>query len=59
MSAPAKCGCTYERNAERFAKMCPTHQAEWQETHDRWNADHRAAHPLTVDAGIEGQGDTR
>lgn len=22
--------------------MCPQHEAEWRETHERWHAEHRA-----------------
>jgi len=33
-----KCGC-YE-DAKGYLVMCKRHQAEWQEVHDRWTADH-------------------
>lgn len=39
------CGCTFERNGERerWAKLCPTHDAEATERHTRAQREHAEA----------------
>ena len=36
-----KCGCVYEvGDRERWIKMCPAHESEVQEIHQRWMREH-------------------
>jgi hypothetical protein len=35
------CGCKHELERERWTHLCPTHEAEANEIHDRWNKEHR------------------
>lgn len=30
------CGCRHELERERWLELCPVHQAEADETHERW-----------------------
>lgn len=47
-TAKAKCGCRYELgDRERWVELCPKHEAEFNEIHTRWAAEHRAARPET------------
>jgi hypothetical protein len=34
------CGCIIDAS-ERYVSMCPEHEAEWREVHERWNADYK------------------
>ena len=41
-----RCGCEYALGErERWVRLCPAHQAEWDETHGRWAAE-QGAHGL-------------
>lgn len=47
-----KCGCVAELHREAWVSLCPPHEAEFQTTHSRWAAEHRAGfggstHPTT------------
>ena len=38
-----RCGCEYALGErERWVRLCPAHQAEWDETHGRWAAEQGA-----------------
>lgn len=42
-TAKLPCGCRYEvAERERWTDLCEKHQAEFDETHARWAAEHRA-----------------
>lgn len=35
------CGCVSELLREAWVSLCPKHEAEFQETHQRWAAEHK------------------
>ena len=35
-----KCGCVAEYERERWHALCPAHEAEFQEIHQRWAREH-------------------
>lgn len=47
------CGC---RSIDsEWIKLCPAHEAEWQEIHARWKADHEAqkqTQPVKRDSNV-------
>lgn len=44
-TAKLKCGCQYELgDRERWVALCPVHEAEFKETHERWAQEHRRDH---------------
>ena len=38
-----KCGCRYRADREAWVELCPAHEAEFQETHQRWAREKREA----------------
>lgn len=36
-----KCGCVHELERERWTHLCPTHEAEFTEIHERWAREHK------------------
>ncbi len=42
-TATLKCGCKYEvGDRERWLTLCPEHDKETRETHERWAREHHA-----------------
>lgn len=35
-----KCGCVSELHRERWVSLCPLHESEYQEIHERWAREH-------------------
>lgn len=41
-TAKLPCGCRYEcGDRERWIELCPEHETETRETHERWAREHR------------------
>ena len=44
-----QCGCVHELERERWTHLCPTHEAEFNEVHQRWAQEHEQQRRKEVD----------
>lgn len=52
MRAREKCGCVHD--GHKWIELCPTHKAEFDDTHERWAIEHieRAADREAAEADV-------